>query len=158
MIMIINIISVIILNIFVIIIILIIIKINVVLPYLLDYLVQRLPAYDPISQCISAWSRQELKSILEMSKRVWWWIHDLPLEIMTMIMMIYMSIIMIYRYGQFWYWCDDDDDDDERHYINVSVDTIISLNPVDSISRPPTIRFALYFIIMNEWMNDDDEL
>ena len=45
---------------------------------------------------------------------------------------------------------DDDDDDDERHYISVSVDTIISLNPVDSISRPPTIRFTLYFIIMNE--------
>ena len=43
-----------------------------------------------------------------------------------------------------------DDDDDERHYISVSVDTIISLNPVDSISRPPTIRFTLYFIIMNE--------
>jgi len=57
--------------------------------------------------------------------------------------------------------CDDDDDDDERHYINVSVDTVISLNPVDSISRPPTIRFTLYFIIMNEWMmmncNDDDD-
>jgi hypothetical protein len=149
MIMIINIISVIILNIFVIIIILIIIKINVVLPYLLDYLVQRLPAYDPISQCISAWSRQELKSILEMSKRVWWWIHDLPLEIMTMIMMIYMSIIMIYRYEQFWYWL-------RWWWWWKTLYTIISLNPVDSISRPPTIRFTLYFIIMNEWMNDDE--
>ena len=38
-----------------------------------------------------------------------------------------------------------DDDDDERHYISVSVDTIISLNPVDSISRPPTIRFTFIF-------------